>query len=107
TDIYSLGVVMWECLTGKKPQPLSWSLQSAAGHDVDVADPSHRCPQAAWFPLDSGHPAAMRDLVWRCLSCGCNERPECEEVASLLAELSMSDRTQTGAGTDVAVDVSD
>ncbi|MQA83723.1 MAG: protein kinase [Streptosporangiales bacterium] len=79
TDVYSLGVVCYECLAGRVPFLGSTPVEIAFGHVRDQPP-----------PLPAYVPAVLRDLVGRCLAKDPCERPasmiEIAETAYTIAE---------------------
>jgi hypothetical protein len=65
SDVYSLGVVLYECLAGSRPFTSDSPVGVALAH---VRDPAPALPDSV--------PAGLRDLVARCLSKDPAERPQ-------------------------------
>ena len=77
SDLYSLGVLGHELLTGVKPFDRGTPIATALAH---VADPPP--------PLPAGVPADLAEVIMACLAKDPNERPESAvEVARLLIDL--------------------
>lgn len=97
-DVFSLGVVMWECITGQKPRdPLYFSTASSLinnagglGIETGTSDGGGNMYQNWRFPNLDKHPPILRDLIWECLSSEIHQRPSCEQIAVRLAEFSSS-----------------
>lgn len=78
TDIYSLGVVAYECLSGEPPFSASLPAEVAFAHIHDHA-----------APLPDHVPQEAAALVWRCLAKDPEQRP-----ASMAELAQMSDRVR-------------
>lgn len=78
TDIYSLGVVAYECLSGEPPFSASMPAEVAFAHIHDHA-----------APLPDRVPQEAAALVWRCLAKDPEQRP-----ASMAELAQMSDRVR-------------
>jgi tRNA A-37 threonylcarbamoyl transferase component Bud32 len=75
-DIYSLGVVIWECLTAKEP----WSEEGFNGSAIYGAVVQRR----ERLLVPNGTPSGMRLLVSQCFAHAASERPSAHEIAHAL-----------------------
>ncbi len=71
TDIYSLGVVAYECLAGRPPFTADTQVAVALMHINDTPP-----------PLPENVPPAVRDLVMTCMSKDSGLRPAADELAA-------------------------
>lgn len=94
TDLYSLGVVMFEMLTGALPFPVDQPLYALMRQHVEVAPPR----PGAFRP---GIPRELEKLVMRLLAKDPARRPDTREVAAELAELTSRDSLPTAAAGSV------
>ncbi|MEE4489090.1 WD40 repeat domain-containing serine/threonine protein kinase [Streptomyces sp. BE230] len=94
TDLYSLGVVMFEMLTGVLPFPVDQPLYALMRQHVEVAPPR---PSA----LRPGIPRELEKLVNGLLAKDPVRRPDTREVAAELAELATRDSLPTAAAGSV------
>ncbi|MFH1810401.1 MAG: protein kinase [Pseudomonadota bacterium] len=79
SDVWALGVMLFEMLAGTRPfeGPVA----------VDVALRVCSGETAPRLPEDLGAPAALDDLIARCLAKDATARPSAEEVAAVLRDL--------------------
>ncbi|WP_406099051.1 WD40 repeat domain-containing serine/threonine protein kinase [Streptomyces sp. NBC_01013] len=91
TDLYSLGVVMFEMLTGVLPFPVDQPLYALMRQHVEVAPPR----PSAFRP---GIPRELEKLVLGLLAKDPARRPDTREVAAGLSELASRDALPTAAG---------
>lgn len=97
SDIYSLGIMLYESLAGQRPFPISTLVQAVHFHGSQLADPpsTHR----------PGLPAALDALVLKMLAKQPAERPSlASEVAEQLAEISASSTPPPVAGAPPAAE---
>jgi eukaryotic-like serine/threonine-protein kinase len=76
SDVYALGILLYEALTGQRPWPAAGRAELLAAHVS--ADP-------ALLPADAGVPPEVAALCGRCLAKDPGERPTAREVATVLA----------------------
>ncbi len=81
TDVYSFGIILYQCLTGTVPFDGASSIQTLMAHLNQAPDPiRQRAPTAEV-------PDWLDELVMRCIEKGANERPQTmEAVARTLAD---------------------
>ncbi|MFG3140209.1 WD40 repeat domain-containing serine/threonine protein kinase [Streptomyces sp. NPDC048211] len=94
TDLYSLGVVMFEMLTGILPFPVDQPLYALMRQHVEVVPPR---PGA----IRPGIPRELEKLVMGLLAKDPARRPDTREVAAGLAELATRDSLPTAAAGSV------
>ncbi|KAI8473495.1 MAG: kinase-like domain-containing protein [Monoraphidium minutum] len=80
SDIYSLGIIMWECLTQQRP----WAEQS---HYLAVMYAVAQCDQRPAWPRHCSVPAAVQKLVSSCWRRNPRERPSSGDLLKKLALL--------------------
>jgi serine/threonine-protein kinase len=87
SDMYALGVLLYEMVTGRRPFPAGSWVDAEAAHHSGVPVP----------PLDApGLPRRVSRLVAACLSADPDDRPSAEDMAvSLAAATGQPDPTQT------------
>ncbi len=90
TDLYSLGVVLFEMLTGVLPFPVDQPLYALMRQHVEATPPR---PSA----LRPGIPRELEKLVMGLLAKDPARRPDTREVAAALAELTARDTLPTAA----------
>ncbi|GMH42644.1 hypothetical protein BSKO_10563 [Bryopsis sp. KO-2023] len=80
SDVYSLGVLLWECVTGLKPYldiPVVFAIVFAVGAKGRRPD----------FPSSVNCPPALRTLIESCWRDDPHERPECVEIIEKLKRI--------------------
>ncbi len=90
TDLYSLGVVMFEMLTGILPFPVDQPLYALMRQHVEAAPPRPGT-------LRPGIPRELERLVLDLLAKDPAKRPDSRETAAVLAELATRDALPTAA----------
>ncbi|MFC3987432.1 serine/threonine-protein kinase [Actinoplanes siamensis] len=79
TDLYGLGVLLFEMVAGEPP------------YSVDTWEELAAAQQLGPTPLPAGLPAALADLIHRCLDDEPDRRPSAAEAWKVLAELAPSE----------------
>ncbi len=88
TDIYSLGVILWECCTGRR----LWTgdtLAELVTRQLSQPPPRLDNPEVCPRPV----PTAFADLIDRMLLTSPGDRPESGEVVAKLSEMGSLDRS--------------
>lgn len=90
-DVFSMGVVMWESITGRKP-PNPFAADYTLGHiSEDSLQPSvsswQSISDADRYPMGPDIPSDLSALVWKCLSIHADKRPTMAFVRDCLGEL--------------------
>lgn len=80
SDIYSLGIIMWECLTQQRP----WAEHS---HYLAIMYAVAQCDQRPAWPKDCSVPPAVRKLVASCWRRNPRERPSSGDLLKKLTLL--------------------
>lgn len=90
TDVYALGVLMFQMLTGRMPYPeTTWD-------ELENATRTGRPPKVSGVP---GLPRSLKRLCRRCLATDPSDRPTAAEIAALLTKvLSQEDHPFLRAG---------
>lgn len=91
TDIFSMGVVMYEALTGKRP--------FVGDNNVELISNLLKTDPEQVSDLRSAVPRPISNLIARCVSKQASDRPESmEEVRTLLGEARRAFRSGTSTG---------
>ena len=85
SDIYSLGVVLYEALTGRRPFERNSVLALLAAHQVDIPEPPHEVERSV--------PRHVSDVVMRALAKERERRPASARALSELFDIALSVRT--------------
>jgi serine/threonine-protein kinase len=91
TDVYALGVLLYRLLANESP----WTVESTTQMLT-----AHVYVEPAPLPPLPGVPAAVIDLVHRCLRKNPADRPSAAEAAAALADVAVEGPAVTGAGPD-------
>jgi serine/threonine protein kinase len=82
TDVYAMGVVAWELLTSRRP----WGALSEAEHVKNLYFYNGEMLDMSAPELQGGVPAAVRDIVRRCLAADGAQRPHMGEVEMVMRQ---------------------
>ena len=83
-DVYSFGIVLWECITREDPfegMP-PFQVVYAVGNQGKRPDIPKKCP----------YPHELLDLMQRCWSEAPEKRPPFSEIVSILSEMKSFDK---------------
>lgn len=93
-DVFSIGVIMWESITGNTPpNPFNFELEVGSGNGKGSVHSSlsslSGLSDSERFPFPASVPGDLCELVWSCLSLDVSDRSSLREVRENLKKISM------------------